>query len=143
MEKEELDQDKIAKTTTVTAFTGSRTTTADTKTTDTSTTTKKSTESEKVVDVPDNLDDGQWEGDVIVSGKGENVRAMGAYYGTFENGDKYANTINKWKADLGDSVNVYNMSIPTSAAYYMPNNLRTLFQIRKTISTTLPQVLTE
>ena len=85
VEKEELDQDKIAKTTTVTAFTGSRTTTtADTKTTDTSTTTKKSTESEKVVDVPDNLDDGQWEGDVIVSGKGENVRAVGAYYGTFE-----------------------------------------------------------
>lgn len=125
VEKEELDQDKIAKTTTVTAFTGSRTTTtADTKTTDTSTTTKKTTESEKVVDVPDNLDDGQWEGDVIVSGKGENVRAMGAYYGTFENGDKYANTINKWKADLGDSVNVYNMSIPTSAAYYMPNNLK-------------------
>lgn len=125
VEKEELDQDKIAKTTTVTAFTGSRTTTtADTKTTDTSTTTKKSTESEKVVDVPDNLDDGQWEGDVIVSGKGKNVRAMGAYYGTFENGDKYANTINKWKADLGDSVNVYNMSIPTSAAYYMPNNLK-------------------
>ena len=125
VEKEELDQDKIAKTTTVTAFTGSRTTTtADTKATDTSTTTKKSTESEKVVDVPDNLDDGQWEGDVIVSGKGENVRAMGAYYGTFENGDKYANTINKWKADLGDSVNVYNMSIPTSAAYYMPNNLK-------------------
>lgn len=42
VEKEELDQDKIAKTTTVTAFTGSRTTTtADTKTTDTSTTTKK------------------------------------------------------------------------------------------------------
>ena len=65
MEKEELDQDKIAKTTTVTAFTGSRTTTADTKTTDTSTTTKKSTESEKVVDVPDNLDDSQWEGDVM------------------------------------------------------------------------------
>lgn len=125
VKKEELDQDKIAKTTTVTAFTGSRTTTtADTKTTDTSTTTKKSTESEKVVDVPDNLDDGQWEGDVIVSGKGKNVRAMGAYYGTFENGDKYANTINKWKADLGDSVNVYNMSIPTSAAYYMPNNLK-------------------
>lgn len=74
--------------------------------------------------MPDNLDDGQWEGDIIVSGKGENVRAMGAYYGTFENGDKYANTINKWKADLGDSVNVYNMSIPTSAAYYMPNNLK-------------------
>lgn len=74
--------------------------------------------------MPDNLDDGQWEGDVIVSGKGKNVRAMGAYYGTFENGDKYANTINKWKADLGDSVNVYNMSIPTSAAYYMPNNLK-------------------
>ena len=94
VEKEELDQDKIAKTTTVTAFTGSRTTTADTKTTDTSTTTKKSTESEKVVDVPDNLDDGQWEGDVIVSGKGENVRAMGAYYGTFENGDKYNGIIN-------------------------------------------------
>lgn len=125
VQKEELDQEKVATTTTVTAFTGSRTTTTsgDTTSVDT-TTTKKKTTTEKVVKVPDNLDDGQWEGDVIVSGKGENVRAMGAYYGTFENGDKYAETINKWKADLGDSVNVYNMSIPTSAAYYMPNNLK-------------------
>ena len=125
VQKEELDQEKVATTTTVTAFTGSRTTTTsgDTTSADT-TTTKKKTPTEKVVEVPDNLDDGQWEGDVIVSGKGENVRAMGAYYGTFENGDKYAETINKWKADLGDSVNVYNMSIPTSAAYYMPNNLK-------------------
>lgn len=125
VQKEELDQEKVATTTTVTAFTGSRTTTTSGDTTsDDTTTTKKKTTTEKVVEVPDNLDDGQWEGDVIVSGKGENVRAMGAYYGTFENGDKYAEAINKWKADLGDSVNVYNMSIPTSAAYYMPNNLK-------------------
>ncbi len=123
VEKETLDQEKIAKTTTVTAFTGKPTEKTGTETKKT-TAQKKTTESEKIVDVPENLDDGQWEGDVIVSGKGKDVRAVGAYYGTFENGDKYAETINKWKAELGDGVNVYNMCIPTSAAYYMPENLR-------------------
>lgn len=119
VEKETVD--KEVKVTTVTANTGKVTTTkADSSTTKVT----KSTTKEKVVKVPDNLDDGQWEGNVIVSGSGKNVRAVGAYYGTFSNGNKYATAINKWKAELGDSVNVYNMSIPLSSAYYMPKNLK-------------------
>lgn len=134
VDKEKNSKDKIGKITTVTANTNnivSKKETTSTKTTSGSDTksTRNSvatttTEKEQVVKIPKNLDDGQWEGNVIVSGKGKNIRAMGAYYGTFENGTRYANTINKWKKALGDSVNVYNMSIPTSAAYYMPENLK-------------------
>ena len=132
IDKEQNNKDKIGKITTVTANTNNVVSKTENTTTKTSsnTQTKKTdvtettTEKEKVVKIPKNLDDGQWEGNVIVSGKGKNVRAMGAYYGTFENGTRYANTINKWKKALGDSVNVYNMSIPTSAAYYMPENLK-------------------
>lgn len=117
VEKEKLDEDKLAATTTVTAFTGK----AD-GTTATSKREEKNTET--TVDISEEeLDDGGWEGNVIVCGKGKDVRAVGAYYGTFDVGAQYADTINKWKEELPD-VNIYNMSIPTSGAYYMPANLR-------------------
>ena len=67
-------------------------------------------------------DDGKVFGSVIVSGKGKDVRAVSAFYGTFENSEKYANVINKYKKDLGLSVNVYSMPIPISSAYYIPKN---------------------
>lgn len=118
-EKEELDRDKIATTTTVTAFTGKAD--RDENSAGAATTRKKT--DEKVEELPENLDDGQFEGDVIVCGKGENIRAMGAYYGSFDVGAQYADTINKWKEELPD-VNVYNMSIPISSAYYLPSNLK-------------------
>lgn len=118
-EKEELDRDKIATTTTVTAFTGK----ADSDENSAGTTTTRKKTDEKVEELPENLDDGQFEGDVIVCGKGENIRAMGAYYGSFDVGAQYADTINKWKEELPD-VNVYNMSIPISSAYYLPSNLK-------------------
>lgn len=117
--KEELDKDKIATTTTVTAFTGK---TENDGKSETTTTTRKKTD-EKVEELPEDLNDGQFEGDVIVCGKGENIRAMGAYYGSFEVGAQYADTINKWKEELPD-VNVYNMSIPIASAYYLPGNLK-------------------
>ncbi|WP_294405872.1 DHHW family protein [uncultured Ruminococcus sp.] len=117
VEKEELDKDKIATTTTVTAFTGK----ADEKDPSAAQTHKKSDES--IAELPDDMDDGQFMGDVIVSGKGENVRAMSAYYGTFDVGTRYAQTINKWKEEMPD-INVYNMTIPTSGAYYMPKSLK-------------------
>ncbi len=118
-QKEELDKEKIATTTTVTAFTGK----VESDISSTSTTNAKKQTDEKVEELPENLDDGQFEGDVIVCGKGENIRAMGAYYGSFEVGEQYADTINKWKEELPD-VNVYNMSIPISSAYYLPSNLK-------------------
>lgn len=78
--------------------------------------------SEEIVEITEDLDDGKWMGSVIVSGSGENVRAMSAFYGTFAMGQKFAETINKYAADLPD-VNVYNMTIPISSAYYLPGNL--------------------
>lgn len=120
VQKEELDKDKIATTTTVTAFTGT-VNRADASSA-VNTTTRKKTD-EKVEELPENLDDGAFEGDVIVCGKGKDIRAMGAYYGSFDVGAQYADTINKWKEEMPD-VNIYNMSIPLSSAYYIPNNLR-------------------
>lgn len=66
-------------------------------------------------------------GNVVVSGKGKNVRAMSAFYGTFDMGKKYAETINKYRDDLTDQINMYTMNMPTSAAYYMPSNLADQF----------------
>lgn len=126
-EKEEADKDKLATTTTVTVNTDIKETTDD-KDNDSSAetskkTTKKSKTSEEVVDLPDVLDDGQWEGDVIVFGKDKDIRAVAGYYGLFGTGTLYAETINKWKEELGD-VNVYNMSIPTASAYYLPDSFK-------------------
>ncbi len=124
VKKEKLDEEKVAQTTTVTAFTGKVTTTTTQKGETTTTTTTKKTEKEEIVEVPDNMDDVNWEGNVIVVGSGKNVRAVDAYYGSFEIGEQYAEVVNKWKADLGDSVNVYNMTIPTASAYYLPEKFQ-------------------
>ncbi len=124
VKKEKLDEEKVAQTTTVTAFTGKVTTTTTQKGETTTTTTTKKTEKEEVVEVPDNMDDVNWEGNVIVVGSGKNVRAVDAYYGSFDIGEQYAEVINKWKADLGDTVNVYNMTIPTASAYYLPEKFQ-------------------
>lgn len=37
-------------------------------------------------------------------------------------GDTYATALNNFKNDLGSSVNVYSMVVPTSGAYYTPSN---------------------
>ena len=124
VKKEKLDEEKIAQTTTVTAFTGKVTTTTTKKGETATTTTTKKTEKEEIVEVPDNMDDVNWEGNVIVVGSGKNVRAVDAYYGSFDIGEQYAEVVNKWKADLGDTVNVYNMTIPTASAYYLPEKFK-------------------
>lgn len=124
VEKEKLDENKKATTTTVTAFTGSVTTKETSKTTTTASK-KKTTTTEKKEE--QKLDDGAWAGNVVVAGSGENVRAMSAFYGTFENGEKYAQAVNSYKEALGSGVNVYNMSIPLSSAFYMPDNLKDSF----------------
>lgn len=130
-EKEEIDREKLATTTTVTINTDiTEPTSADTKkadgkaaTTTSATTTTKKTSSEEVVELPEDLDDGAWEGDVIVFGKGKDVRAVAGYYGLFGTGALYAETINKWKEEL-PNVNVYNMSIPNASAYYLPDSFK-------------------
>lgn len=57
---------------------------------------------------------------VMINGEGENVRAIELYGGSFEKGSAYAETLNTYKEKLGDTVNVYNMCIPTAFAYYLP-----------------------
>lgn len=117
--KEELDPDAAKQTEEVkvnTDFSDSGTVTR-----------RKKTETEQLADVPDELDDGEWMGNVVVSGKGENVRAMSAFYGTFDMGRKYADTISQYREDLGSGVNIYTMNMPTSSAYYMPENLADQF----------------
>lgn len=93
----------------------------------TTTTKKKKTETEKLAEVPEELDDGEWLGSVVVAGHGKNVRALSAFNGTFEAGKKYADTVNKYREDLGSAINIYTMNMPTSAAYYLPKNLKDQF----------------
>lgn len=42
------------------------------------------------------------------------------YGGSYANAERYAGYVNTYKAELGDSVNVYSMVIPTAVAYYLP-----------------------
>lgn len=60
---------------------------------------------------------------VLINGEGDEIRAIELYGGSFDLGSKYADTVNSYKEKLGDMVNVYNMCIPTSFAYYLPTKL--------------------
>ncbi|MBR1765040.1 MAG: hypothetical protein IJ746_06550 [Ruminococcus sp.] len=127
VKQETLDEEKKATTTTVglvTATTTPPVTEPGEVTSPTETTTKQTTttKQKKVV-----ADEGEWAGNVVIAGKGPEVRAMPAFYGMFSLGEKYANVINKYKAALGDGVNVFNMSIPLSSAFYMPENMQDQF----------------
>ena len=62
---------------------------------------------------------------LLVINKGtSDVRAMELYGGGFAVGKNYANSLNKYKKDLGQYVNVYNMSIPMAVAYYLPSEFK-------------------
>ena len=61
---------------------------------------------------------------IIVLGSGKNVRAFEPYGGRRDNGEKYANAVNKYKQVLGNGVNVYCMIIPTAVEYYCPDSIR-------------------
>ncbi|MBR1740051.1 MAG: hypothetical protein IJ737_07150 [Ruminococcus sp.] len=116
VEKETLDTDKVATTTTVTAnteITSSKQTT--------SFTTREKT-SETVKDI-EPVDEVMIENGIIVVGSGPEVRAMEQFYGTFAMGAYYAETINKWKDEMPD-VNVYNMTIPLASAFYLPESFK-------------------
>lgn len=60
------------------------------------------------------LDEQLCEGIVILG-----TRAMELYYGNTDNVRRYAEYVNAYKSQLGDSVNVYSMVIPKSCAYYI------------------------
>ncbi|MBQ7132194.1 MAG: hypothetical protein IJO29_06445 [Oscillospiraceae bacterium] len=46
------------------------------------------------------------------------------YGGSLANAEEYAGYVNAYKADLGDSVNVYSMVIPTAVSYYLPDEFK-------------------
>ena len=131
VKKETLETPANTTTTTVTLNTDFKTTTSvsaaeGTEGTTASTTKKKKKKTEKVEKVEADVN-GEWMGSVVVAGKGKNVRAMSGFYGQFDMGALYAETVNKYKEDLGDSVNVFTLNMPSAVAYYLPANLADQF----------------
>lgn len=57
---------------------------------------------------------------IIIVGSGPKVRAIMAYGGGPEGGTHYSDVANLYKQTFGDKVNVYCMTIPTSAEFYCP-----------------------
>ncbi len=64
---------------------------------------------------------------VIIIGSGDEVRAVEGCSATAEDAEAYAQAVNAWTEDLGSYINVYSMLIPSSAAYYMPEDKRGSF----------------
>ena len=126
VKKETLETSANTTTTAVTLNTDFKTTTTAADGTTVSTTKKKKKKTEKVKEVEANAD-GEWMGSVIVAGKGKNVRAMSAFYGTFDMGALYAEAVNKYREDLDSRVNIFTLNMPNSAAYYVPQNLADQF----------------
>lgn len=58
---------------------------------------------------------------VVDSGTAQ-ARALEIFSGSFKTGTRYAQALNRYKAALGENVNVYCMVVPTSAAFYMPDS---------------------
>lgn len=58
---------------------------------------------------------------IILIGWRPKVRAISGFSGSASNGVGYARVVNRYKELVGDSVNVYCMTIPTAAAYYTPS----------------------
>ncbi|MCR5122116.1 MAG: hypothetical protein K6B74_06825, partial [Ruminococcus sp.] len=109
VKKETLETSANTTTTAVTLNTDFKTTPAESTTAATSTTKKKKKKTEKVKEVEANAD-GEWMGSVIVSGKGKNVRAMSAFYGTFDMGTLYAEAVNSYREELDSRVNVFTLN---------------------------------
>lgn len=61
------------------------------------------------------------DGIVIVDNRG--IMLFG---GGKKNGIEYAESLNAYKRDLGDNVNVYSMVCPTPVSYYLPENYQNL-----------------
>ena len=49
-------------------------------------------------------------------------RAISIYGGSFSRGEKYAATLNEYKKQLGDKVNVYSLVAPTAVSFYLPDS---------------------
>ena len=123
VEQEKYD-DKGAETTKVTINTAPATTTQADSTSSKPEVTKSNQKKDEVVEIPENTNEGKMLGDIVVYGTGKETRGLSVSFVTFEMGKSFAETINKWKQDLGDGVNVYAMPDPLSSAFYMPSNMK-------------------
>lgn len=63
-------------------------------------------------------------GNAIVFNSNNEVRAIKGFFGYSAQISAYADEIDNWKSYLGDSVNIYNMAVPTSAAFYYPEKFK-------------------
>ncbi len=61
-------------------------------------------------------------GIMVVDSGTNQARALEIFSGSFKTGTRYAQALNRYKAALGENVNVYCMVVPTSAAFYMPDS---------------------
>lgn len=115
--------------TTVTTTTTATTTTATTTTT--TTTTAETTIIVPIPEAPQTDRETQTEtvsgsvsmhgGVMVVDSGTPQARALEIFSGSYKTGTRYAQALNGYKAALGEEVNVYCMVIPTSAAFYMPD----------------------
>jgi hypothetical protein len=111
---ETTDTEIITTTTVTTAVSQSAVTTTAVSTTTVTTTT-----------LPDDKEpaaDGEIADNIVVA----NNRGLMLYGGGLSNGIEYAESLNAYKEELGDSVNVYSMVCPTAVSYYMPENYLSL-----------------
>lgn len=60
---------------------------------------------------------------MVVNSGTDHPRALEVFYGNYNTGTRYAQTLNSYKASLGDAVNVWCMVVPTSQAYYTPADI--------------------
>lgn len=66
---------------------------------------------------PNNNQQGEVSGSILVMEDGRGIMLYGIGY---EPGRNYAATVNKYKEQLGKYVNVYSMVVPTQLTFYMP-----------------------
>ncbi len=88
-----------------------QTTTTVTTTETTTTTTTATTEAEAEEDF-----DGEIANNILIV----KDRGLMLYGGSKERGQAYAETLNQYKAELGDAVNIYSLVAPTAVSYYLP-----------------------
>ena len=50
----------------------------------------------------------------------DHARALDGFYGNYNVGTLFAQTVNRWKTAVGDDVRVWCMAAPTSQAFYKP-----------------------
>lgn len=69
-----------------------------------------------------------WANSIAISGSGtSDFRAISPYYGTHEYGEQYASTINQFRDAFSSDINIYNMCLPTSAGFYIPDDCKDVF----------------